>query len=116
MHCDRAAGRRAGTSVAGLSLRCRANSNITFLDGGGEIASRPCGHTVVSGPPTGSGAATPLSGDFGAIGPSIASTATYDADNGDASFGDGDTITLTFSTPTDLGGAKVGELLPMATE
>ena len=64
----------AGTSVAGLSLRCRANSNITFLDGGGEIASRPCGHTVVSGPPTGSGAATPLSGDFGAIGPSIAST------------------------------------------
>ena len=105
----------AAMSVASVSVRCIANSNITFLDAGGEVASRPCGHTVATGAPSGATSTTPLSGDFGAIGPSIVSTTTYDADNGDASFGDGDTLTLTFSSPTDLGGKAVGDEVPQAT-
>lgn len=45
-------------------------------------------------------------------GPYLLSAIADDPDDGDAIFGDGDTLTLTFNQATDTAGAAIGEQLP----
>ena len=63
-------------------------------------------------PSTGSIAVSGSVGD--AAGPALAAAVADDADNGDAVPSPGDTLTLTFDGPTDLGGFEVGTPLPSA--
>ena len=47
-------------------------------------------------------------------GPALVSATAADPDNGDAEYGDGDTITLLFDSATDLGGQAMNESIPTA--
>ena len=58
--------------------------------------------------PRASASSPPLTGDYGKTrGPMIVSFVADDFDNGDAEYGSGDTLTITFDLATDRGGTDV---------
>ena len=75
----------------------------------GDGVRNPISASVVS---TGS---LPVTGSYGERpGPTLAAARADDADDDDAIFSVGDTLTLTFSQPTDMGGYASGVTLPAA--
>ena len=93
-----------------LSVVCSSVGNVTngitaVALPSGAPTSLACGESSPSLPPVAVG------GDVGAPQPSLSSAMADDADDADAVFSDGDTISLTFPLATDRAGAAIGDAI-----
>ena len=90
-----------------VQIGCAAGQNnlTTTPLPDGAPTSLPCGSSEAEPAPP---PPVPIVGDFGAPLPEIVLALSDDPDDADAVLSEGDTITLTFGRPTDMGGYQVG--------
>jgi len=103
----------APLDLSAFSIGCRAETNLTAPLGLAPDGTTPVATSLECGYTAGGfdGSVAPLTGDVGAMAPTVSLARRYDADDADSLFGPDDQLTVSFSIPTDLGGYALGTTL-----